>query len=189
MFSMVAQLDVKFSPSVNSHCAWQEKGQLPRSRAPGTSLQKGVDAGPGLLNLKERSQLKPSRDGGDMRKGGEEPIWDVMQEDQRPTEWEECYSSNIMCKWFIIYIIMWPLVLFSFRRKNHLVLHHLHWSSVNTQAEYHASNTHYCKGTYTFPDTALTWFWPSSAEQTTDTETPTPYPMSLSYSLATVGQK
>jgi hypothetical protein len=52
----------------------------------GTSLQKGADAGPGLLNLKEKSQLEPSRDEGDMRKGREKPIGDMMQEDQRPTE-------------------------------------------------------------------------------------------------------
>ncbi len=53
---------------------------------PGTGLRRGADAGPGPHNLKEKSQLEPSRDGGDMRKGKEEPIPDVMQEDQQQTE-------------------------------------------------------------------------------------------------------
>ncbi len=53
---------------------------------PGSDLGRGADAGPGLPNLKEKSQLEPSRDGGDMGKDKEEPIQDVMQEDQRPTE-------------------------------------------------------------------------------------------------------
>ncbi len=54
---------------------------------PGTDLWGwGSDAGPGLPSLKEKSQLEPSRDGGDMISYREEPIPDVMQEDQWPTE-------------------------------------------------------------------------------------------------------
>jgi hypothetical protein len=34
----------------------------------------------------EKSQLEPSRDGENMRRGGREPIPDVMKKDQRPTE-------------------------------------------------------------------------------------------------------
>jgi hypothetical protein len=53
---------------------------------PGTSLQGGSDAGPGLPSLMEKSQLGPGRDGEDMARVKEKPIRDVMQEDQRPTE-------------------------------------------------------------------------------------------------------
>jgi hypothetical protein len=53
---------------------------------PGASLQGGSDAGLGLPSLKEKSQLGPGRDGGDMTRGKGKPIRDVMQEDQRPTE-------------------------------------------------------------------------------------------------------
>jgi hypothetical protein len=64
----------------------KKMGSCPDPELPGTGLRKGADAGPGPPNLKEKSQLETSRDGGDMRKGGEEPIQDVMKEDQRPTE-------------------------------------------------------------------------------------------------------
>ncbi len=54
---------------------------------PGTGLRgEGADTGPGPPNLKEKSHLEPSRDGGDMRRDREELIRDVMQEDQRPTQ-------------------------------------------------------------------------------------------------------
>ncbi len=36
--------------------------------------------------FEKKSQLVPRRDGGDMRSNMEEPIRDVMQEDQQPTE-------------------------------------------------------------------------------------------------------
>ncbi len=48
---------------------------------PGTGLRRGADARPGPPNLKGKSQLEPSRDEGDMGKGNEEPIQDVMKED------------------------------------------------------------------------------------------------------------
>ncbi len=47
-----------------------------------TGLQDRSDAGPGP----PRSQLEPSRDGRDMTRDKEEPVRDVMQEVQRPTE-------------------------------------------------------------------------------------------------------
>ncbi len=53
---------------------------------PGASPWEGVDARAGPPNLKAKSQLELSRDGGEMREVKEEPIQDVMQEDQRPTE-------------------------------------------------------------------------------------------------------
>jgi hypothetical protein len=58
----------------------------PDPELPGTGLGREAGVGPSLTNLKEKSQLEPSRDGGDMGKGKEKPIRDVMQEDQRPTE-------------------------------------------------------------------------------------------------------
>jgi hypothetical protein len=48
--------------------------ELPRTGLRGV----GLDAGSGQTSLKEKSQLEPSRDGGDVQ--------DVMQEDQQPTE-------------------------------------------------------------------------------------------------------
>jgi hypothetical protein len=54
---------------------------------PGTSLGGGgSDVGPGPPSLKEKSQLEPGRDGRGMMMNKEEPIQDVMQEDQQPTE-------------------------------------------------------------------------------------------------------
>jgi hypothetical protein len=51
---------------------------------PGTSLGRGkgegVEAGPGLPNREEKDQLESSRDGGNIMRGKEEPIRDVMQE-------------------------------------------------------------------------------------------------------------
>jgi hypothetical protein len=46
----------------------------------------GGNAGPGPPSLKEKSQLEPSRDGGDMTRDREESIWDMMQDGQWPTE-------------------------------------------------------------------------------------------------------
>ncbi len=59
------------------NCAQQENSSCLDSELPGTGLWRGADAGPGQPNLEEKSQLEPSRDGGDMRKGKEEPIRDV----------------------------------------------------------------------------------------------------------------
>ncbi len=57
------------------------------SEIPGTGLRGGGGRhGPGLPNWKEKILLEPGRDGGDMRKDRKEPIRDVMQEDQQPTE-------------------------------------------------------------------------------------------------------
>ncbi len=54
---------------------------------PGTSLQVegGGGEGPGPLYSGKKSQLKPSRDGENMRGDREEPILDMMEEDQQPT--------------------------------------------------------------------------------------------------------
>ncbi len=57
---------------------------------PGTGPQrgekKGTDSGPGPPSVGEKSQLEAYRDGVDMMRNKEEPIGDVMQEDQQPTE-------------------------------------------------------------------------------------------------------
>jgi hypothetical protein len=53
-------------------CARQENGELPGSRAPwNQSWGRGINAEPGPPYLKEKSQLEPSRDGGDMRRDRE----------------------------------------------------------------------------------------------------------------------
>jgi hypothetical protein len=39
-----------------------------------------------LPSLKDKSQLKPSKDGGNITRNREEAIQDMMQEDQRPTD-------------------------------------------------------------------------------------------------------
>jgi hypothetical protein len=46
-----------------------------------TGLRKGADTGPAPAVLGEKSQLKPSREGGDMTRDKEKPIWDMMLED------------------------------------------------------------------------------------------------------------
>ncbi len=46
----------------------------------------GGDAGPGPPCFGEKSQLEPSRDWENMRRDREEPIQDVIYEDQRPSE-------------------------------------------------------------------------------------------------------
>ncbi len=56
--------------------------ELPRTGLRGV----GLDEGLGPPSLKEKNQLEPSRDGGDVTRDREEPIQDVMQEDQQPTE-------------------------------------------------------------------------------------------------------
>jgi hypothetical protein len=53
---------------------------------PGTSLQKEGDEGPSPPYPGEKCQLEPSRDEENMRRDREEPILDVMKEDQWPTE-------------------------------------------------------------------------------------------------------
>jgi hypothetical protein len=54
---------------------------------PGIGPQGGRgNAEPGPPSLKERSQLEPCRDRGDMISDREESIWDGMQEGQRPPE-------------------------------------------------------------------------------------------------------
>ncbi len=64
----------------------KKAGSCPDPELPGTSLGRGADAGPGPPNLKKKSKLEPGRDGRNIGKGKEEPIRDVMQKDQRPTE-------------------------------------------------------------------------------------------------------
>jgi hypothetical protein len=59
--------------------AWIQSSPEPACRG-------GLDAGPGPPSLKEKSQLEPSKDGGDMTRDRKEPIQNMMQEDQRSTE-------------------------------------------------------------------------------------------------------
>ncbi len=53
---------------------------------PGTSLQERREEGPDPPGPGKKSQFEPIRDGGTMGKDKEEPIPDVMEEGQRPTE-------------------------------------------------------------------------------------------------------
>ncbi len=53
---------------------------------PGTSLQKEGDESPSPPYPGEKCQLEPSRDEENIRRDREEPILDVMKNNQRPTE-------------------------------------------------------------------------------------------------------
>ncbi len=64
----------------------RKTGSCQDPELPGTSLHKGRNAGPGLPCSGEKSQSEPSRDGENMKRGREEPILDMIEEDQRPTE-------------------------------------------------------------------------------------------------------
>jgi hypothetical protein len=44
-----------------------------------------------------------------VRRDREEPILDVMQEDQQPTEWEDCYRFHQSYEVTDSYFLMWPL--------------------------------------------------------------------------------
>ncbi len=77
--------------------------QLAGSRASWNLSTAGEDAGPGPPCSRVESQLGPSRDGENIRRHKEGPIQDVMKEDQRPTEWEDRYSSNIIQKWLVVF--------------------------------------------------------------------------------------
>ncbi len=83
---VIYSLDIFESIVLIHKCAQQESEQLARSRAPWNRSGEGGSCKPGPPNLKEKSQLEPSRDGGDMRKGKEEPFQDVMQKDEWLTE-------------------------------------------------------------------------------------------------------
>jgi hypothetical protein len=125
---------------IQRNCAWQKTGSCLDPELLRTCLRKGADTGPGPPCFGEKSQLEPSRDGGDMARDKEKHIRDVMQEDQRPTKWEDClFTAYQYNKWHVDPYRS-VTVVFSFRRINNLVLHHLHWSSVNMQAESHVSN-------------------------------------------------
>ncbi len=72
---------------------------------PGSGLQKreGQEEGeaksrPCPPNGEGGDQLESGRDGGNMMKDKEEFMWDVMREDQRPTQWGYCQfiHNNIM---------------------------------------------------------------------------------------------
>jgi hypothetical protein len=91
---------------------------------PGTGLQEGADVG-------------------NMTRDREKPIRDMMQEDQRPTEWEDYLFTIYICNKWLVTGHHPVTSIFSFRRIYHLVLHHLHWSSVNTQAVYCGPNSEY----------------------------------------------
>ncbi len=45
-----------------------------------------AEAGPGPPGGNKKRQLESSRDGGNMTKDCEKPIWAVMEQGQRPTE-------------------------------------------------------------------------------------------------------
>jgi hypothetical protein len=124
-------------------CARQKNRQLPGSRAAWNRSAEGGRCGARPTLFWGKSQLEPSRDREDMTIDMVKPIRDIMQEDQWPTEWEDYQFTIYQCnKWFVT-IHHCVTIFFSCRRINHLVLHYLHWSSVNTQAEYHVSNRYY----------------------------------------------
>jgi hypothetical protein len=62
----------------------KKTGNFLDPKLPGTGLQKGGDAGPGLPCSRIKSQLEPSWE--NMRKDSGGPILDMMEEDQWPTE-------------------------------------------------------------------------------------------------------
>jgi hypothetical protein len=64
----------------------KETGSCLDPKLHGTGLQKEGGEGPSPFYSREKSQLEPSRDGENMRRDREEPIPDLMKEDQRPTE-------------------------------------------------------------------------------------------------------
>jgi hypothetical protein len=64
----------------------KETGSCLDPELPGTGLQKEGGEGPSPPYPGEKSQLEPSRDGENMRREREEPIKDMMKEDQRLTE-------------------------------------------------------------------------------------------------------
>jgi hypothetical protein len=53
---------------------------------PGTGLQERGEKGPGPPSPSKKSQSEPSRDGETMRRGKEDSIPDVMEEDHQQTE-------------------------------------------------------------------------------------------------------
>ncbi len=67
-------------------CARQENGQLPGSRVSRNRFAGKGGKGSGPPNLGKKSQLEPSKDGETMGRDKEEPILDVMEEDQRSRE-------------------------------------------------------------------------------------------------------
>ncbi len=64
----------------------REAGNCLDPELPGTGLQEGGKKGPGPPSPSKKSQLEPSRDGEIMGRGKEEPIPEVMKEDQQSTE-------------------------------------------------------------------------------------------------------
>jgi hypothetical protein len=64
----------------------RKTGSCQEPELPGTGPQKEGGEGPSPQNSGEKSQLEPSRDGENMRRDREDPILDVVKEDQRPTE-------------------------------------------------------------------------------------------------------
>ncbi len=95
-------------------CAQQKNRQLPGSRAPLNRSAESRECVPGPSCSGEKSQLEPSRDGENMRRGREEPIQDMMKEDQRPTKWEDYYHClpNILRKWLVVCISLVTIVFF-----------------------------------------------------------------------------
>jgi hypothetical protein len=64
----------------------KEMGSCLDPELPGTGLQKEEGEGPGPPYPGEKSQLEPSRDRENMRRDREDPIPDVMKEDQWASE-------------------------------------------------------------------------------------------------------
>jgi hypothetical protein len=71
-----------FNPSFIIVVPDKEAGSYLDPELPGTGLWTEGGEGPGPPNSGEKSKLEPSRDGGNMRRNGGEPILDVMKEDQ-----------------------------------------------------------------------------------------------------------
>ncbi len=69
----------------------KETGSCLDLELPETGLQTEGGEGPGPPYPREKSQLEPCKDGENMRRSVGESIPDVMKEDQRPTDREDCY--------------------------------------------------------------------------------------------------
>jgi hypothetical protein len=115
---------------------------------PGTGLQIRMGEGGGGWSRAMPPYWRGERsvEGGEMEEtwwGAKRNLFKVWCERISGQESEKIvnlFTITLCNEWCLNPYILLCDHLFSFRRINHLVLHHLHWSSINTQAEYHVSN-------------------------------------------------
>jgi hypothetical protein len=131
---------LKFLPQVNQNLKLlkgrisvpdKTTGSCLNPRLPRISLQGGSDGRPGPRNLGEKSQR--------WRRHDEEQRGTYLGHDAGGSAANRVrrlpvhsYNIVITWQWFVSPIFLCDYFI-SFRRINYTVLHHLHWSSVNTQ--------------------------------------------------------